>query len=241
VATVTFEGRAIAVEHRRREPKGKWLLRLGLLAALALSLTAGIQALGPWTPERLRDLLGALGPFAPAVFVGLFAALDTAGVPAPLLGAAAGLTLGLVPGAIATLAGMVLAACAQLLAMRHLAGLRLSSVRLPLVHRIEGALRRGGWRAVVAVRLLPGPFSEVNLAAGLTSLPVRAMAMGTLLGGAPKALGWAALGRGAADLPEIPPAGIAAAVIAAAAFGAAVWYRRRPKQDRALDGGHGVE
>jgi uncharacterized membrane protein YdjX (TVP38/TMEM64 family) len=64
------------------------LLRVGLLLAVLGLLAAVGQLLGPWSPERLRRLLAALGPFAPVAFVGLFLVLNTAGVPAPLLGAA---------------------------------------------------------------------------------------------------------------------------------------------------------
>ena len=43
-------------------------------------------------------------------------------------------------------------------------------------------------------RLLPGPFSELNMAAGLTPLTFRDFAVGTLLGCAPKAVVWCAVG-----------------------------------------------
>jgi hypothetical protein len=74
------------------------LLRVGLLLILLGLLAAGAKLLGPWSPAGLRGLLAAAGPFAPAVFVPLFVVLNTAGVPAPLLGAAGSLALGLVPG-----------------------------------------------------------------------------------------------------------------------------------------------
>jgi uncharacterized membrane protein YdjX (TVP38/TMEM64 family) len=183
------------VAGRRRAPWAPLLLRVGLLLAAVGLLAAGARLLGPWSPERLQGLLAAAGPLAPAAFVGLFMLLNTAGVPAPLLGAAGGLAFGLVPGALATLAGMTAAACVQLLVGRRLAGSALSVVRLPGTRRLQTALQGRGWLAVVALRLAPGPFSEVNLAAGLTPLSLRSMAIGTLIGGIPKALGWAALGR----------------------------------------------
>jgi uncharacterized membrane protein YdjX (TVP38/TMEM64 family) len=158
--------------------------------------------------------------------VALFVVLNTAGVPAPLLGAAAGLALGLVPGALATLAGMTAAACVQLLLARRLSGPARTAVRLPGSDRLPKAIQGRGWLAVVALRLAPGPFSEANLAAGLTPLRVRSMAVGTLLGGAPKALGWAALELGVSHLPAVPPLLIATAVVASLAL-TVVWLRRR--------------
>ena len=43
-------------------------------------------------------------------------------------------------------------------------------------------------------RLLPGPFSELNMAAGLTPLAFRDFAVGTLLGCLPKAIAWSGVG-----------------------------------------------
>jgi uncharacterized membrane protein YdjX (TVP38/TMEM64 family) len=158
----------LAAAGRRRASWAPVLLRLGLLVAAVGLLAASARLLGPWSPDRLQGLLAAAGPFAPAAFVGLFVVLNTAGVPAPLLGAAGGLALGLVPGALATLVGMTAAACAQLLLARRLTGPAKAAVRLPGAHRLQQALQGRGWLAVVAPRLAPGPFSEVNLAAGLT-------------------------------------------------------------------------
>jgi uncharacterized membrane protein YdjX (TVP38/TMEM64 family) len=210
----------------RRATWAPILLRLGLLVAAVGLLAASARLLGPWSPDRLQGLLAAAGPFAPAAFVALFVVLNTAGVPAPLLGAAGGLALGLVPGALATLASMTAAACVQLLLGRRLAGRSRVAVRLPGTDRLRKILQGRGWLAVVGLRLAPGPFSEVNLAAGLTALRVRSMAVGTLIGGAPKALGWAALGLGAIHLPATPALVFATAVVAGLALTVA-WLRRR--------------
>jgi uncharacterized membrane protein YdjX (TVP38/TMEM64 family) len=221
-----------AAASRRRATWAPILLRLGRLVAAVGLLAASARLLGPWSPERLQGLLAAAGPFAPAAFVALFVVLNTAGVPAPLLGAASGLALGLIPGALATLAGMTAAACTQLLLARRLTGPSRASVRLPGAHRLQQALQGRGWLAVVALRLAPGPFSEANLAAGLTPLRVRSMAAGTLIGGAPKALGWVALGLGTSRLPAVPPLMIAATVVAGLAL-TGVWLRRRGQQPAA--------
>jgi uncharacterized membrane protein YdjX (TVP38/TMEM64 family) len=208
------------------------LLRIGLLLAVHGLLVAGAQLLGPWSPAGLGGFLAALGPFAPVALVGLFVVLNTAGVSAPLLGAAAGVTLGLIPGALATLTGMTVAACLQLLLGRRLAGSAMAAVHLPGTRRIQKVLQGRGWLAVAALRLVPGPFSEVNLAAGQTPLHLRSMAIGTLLGGAPKALGWAALGLGATQLP-VAPALAGAGVVAGLALTVAWVCWRGPRSPQA--------
>lgn len=229
-AVVAMTGRTVpataGLTGRHRTTWAPILLRIGLLGAVLGLLAAAAQLLGPWPPDRLGGLLDALGPFAPAGFVGLFVALNTAGVPAPLLGAAGGLALGLVPGALATVAGMTVAACGQLLLGRRLTGSALAAVRLPGSGRLQKVLQGPGWLAVVALRLVPGPFSEVNMAAGLTPLRLRSMAIGTLIGGAPKALAWAALGLGATRLPALPPFLIAAVIVTGLVLTVA-WLRWR--------------
>jgi uncharacterized membrane protein YdjX (TVP38/TMEM64 family) len=227
--TDTMAPAAAGVAGHRRSRWAPILLRVGLLIAVLGLLAASARLLGPWSPERLRGLLAAAGPLAPAGFVALFVVLNSAGVPAPLLGAAGGLALGLVPGALAILAGMTAAACVQLLLARRLTGSARAALRLPRADRLQKALQGRGWLAVVALRLAPGPFSEVNLAAGLTPLRLRSMAVGTLIGGAPKALGWAALGLGAIHLPAAPALVIAAAVVAGQAL-TVLWLRQRGRR-----------
>ena len=208
------------------------LLRVGLLIVLLALLAGGAWLLGPWSPDRLRGLLAPAGPLAPAVFVGLFVVLNSAGVPAPLLGAAGGLTLGLIPGALAALGGMTVAACVQFLLARRLTGPAMVAVRFSGADRLQQALQRRGWLAVVVLRLVPGPFVALNLAAGLTPLRLRWMAIGTLIGGAPKALAWAALGLGVTRL-AVSPLVIAAVVVAVVAL-TVVWLRwRRPRPSQA--------
>jgi uncharacterized membrane protein YdjX (TVP38/TMEM64 family) len=54
---------------------------------------------------------------------------------------------------------------------------------------------------VLYVRLLPGlPFTLVNYAAGVTRVSLGAFAVGTALGGAPRAFAYAALGGSLDDL-----------------------------------------
>jgi uncharacterized membrane protein YdjX (TVP38/TMEM64 family) len=217
----------------RRPPTwARILLRVGLLIALLGLLAGSAWLLGPWSPDRLRGLVAPAGPLAPAVFVGLFVVLNSAGVPAPLLGAAGGLTLGLIPGALATLAGMTVAACVQFLLARRLTGPAMAAARFSGADRLREALQRRGWLAVVVLRLVPGPFVALNLAAGLTPLRLRWMAIGTLIGGAPKALGWAALSLGATRL-AVSPLVIAAVVVAGVAL-TVVWLLwRRPRSSQA--------
>ena len=165
---------------------------VALIAAVAiLGYVTGVTTL---TTGELRGWLQDFSGFAPLVFVCLFFALNTLGMPAPVLAAVGGVTFGVVEGAAVTLAAMWATACAQFLLARRLGGERLRARLGAQLGRVGRILERRGALAVAGGRLLPGPFSELNMAAGLTPLTFRDFAIGTLLGCAPKAAAWSAVG-----------------------------------------------
>jgi uncharacterized membrane protein YdjX (TVP38/TMEM64 family) len=169
------------------------------LAALGV-LVAGTAAAGYLLEARMDPLaelragLSRAGSVGPLLFVVSFLVLNTVGVPLPVLGAAAGVAFGPVSGATTALVAMTVTACAQFLLARYLVGER---VRQRLGHslvRVNQLLERRGAIAVAGARLLPGPFSEFNMLAGLTFLGLRDFTIGTVIGCAPKALAWSGLG-----------------------------------------------
>ena len=165
---------------------------VALIAGVAIvGYATGLTAL---TADELRAWLRASSRLAPLVFIFLFFALNTLGLPAPVLGALGGVTFGLVEGAAVTLAAMWVTACMQFLLARRLGGERLRERLGAQLGRIGLLLERRGALAVAGGRLLPGPFSELNMAAGLTPLTFRDFAIGTILGCAPKAAAWSAVG-----------------------------------------------
>jgi uncharacterized membrane protein YdjX (TVP38/TMEM64 family) len=97
-------------------------------------------------------------------------------------------------GAAVTLSAMWVTACIQFLLARRLGGERLRKRLGDQLGRIGLLLERRGALAVAGGRLLPGPFSELNMAAALTPLTFRDFAVGTFLGCAPKAAAWSAVG-----------------------------------------------
>jgi len=149
-----------------------------------------------WTDPfaELRGWLKQASGAGALLFVVLFLALNTIGIPAPVLGAAGGAAFGAVSGAPVTLVALTITACAQFLLARHVVGER---VRQRLGHasvRTSQLLERRGVIAVAGARLLPGPFRAFNMLAGLTSLTLRDFMIGTILGCIPKALAWSGIG-----------------------------------------------
>lgn len=146
------------------------------------------------TATSLREWVLGFSRLAPLIFIALFLVLNTLGLPAPVLGAVGGATFGLLEGAAVMLSAMWVTACIQFLLARRLGGERLRKQLGDRLGRVGLLLERRGALAVAGGRLLPGPFSELNMAAGLTPLTFRDFAIGTLLGCAPKAAAWSAVG-----------------------------------------------
>ena len=172
------------------------LVRVSVLAVFIAGTAIAGHLFSAWTDPfaELREWLQQASGAGSLLFLVLFLALNTVGVPAPVLGAAAGAAFGPVSGAAVTFVALTITACAQFLLARHVIGER---VRQRLGHafvRVSQLLERRGVMAVAGARLLPGPFSEFNMLAGLTSLKLRDFMIGTILGCVPKALAWSSIG-----------------------------------------------
>jgi uncharacterized membrane protein YdjX (TVP38/TMEM64 family) len=167
----------------------------GLVALIAGAAIVGhASGAAEVTVHQLRGWVQGFSRLAPLAFIGLFVVLNTFGLPAPVLGAVGGATFGLFEGAVVTLSAMSVTACIQFLLARRLGGERLRKRLADRLGRIGLLLERRGALAVAAGRLLPGPFSELNMAAGLTPLTFRDFAIGTMLGCALKAIAWSGVG-----------------------------------------------
>ena len=163
-----------------------------IVGALMIAAPAFLE---PWLGPAVAFLRSLTGIHAsPAVFVAMFLVLSTAGVPAPILGAAAGVAFGPFAGSAVAFVALEATACAQFVFVRHLAGEGLRQRVSRKLGRVGRALERRGVIAVTAARLLPIPFSEFNYVAALTTLDLRAFTIGTFIGGIPKALLWAGVG-----------------------------------------------
>ncbi len=165
------------------------LVGLALLAVLALNAEdLGAQA----------DELGALsGPALALAGTLLIAAMVPASLVAGACGFAVGTPIGFVVAIVAATAGGVvcstIARTAGTPAARHAFG-----------HRVARSVTFADERpvrTVMASRLLPGlPFNGTSYALGFTAIPMRALAVGTAVGFAPRCFAYVALGGSLRDL-----------------------------------------
>ena len=218
------------------------LLRLGGLAAGVACVFALVVASSELSATGVRNWVEGFGAAAPLVFVLVSAVLGACLFPGPLLAGASGLLFGTALGFPVTLAATLGSGVIAFTIARRLAGDAVEHLGGRRVLALRDWVGRRGFVSVLYARIAPGvPYSLVNYAVGLTTIPLGTFLAATALGTAPRAFAYTALGGSFGDWTS-PEAIVAAVVLAAMAAGAglAAWlspyrgrrYPRRPWRRR---------
>lgn len=203
------------------------IIRIALYAA-AVAIVFGSLAVTGNLPsaDEVRDFGNDLGPLAPFLFVPLFVIANFV-IAWIILAGAAGLLFGTAVGTPLALAGVTFAALAQMAVSRRLAGEHRGKLLPQRTKRIENFLTENGAVAVMESRIIPIlPYGLVNVSAGLTHLSYRDMALGTVIGAAPKVFAYTALGGSLDDLTS-PEAIVAIALLVILGIAGALFVRFR--------------
>ena len=203
------------------------LLRIGLYAAVVgtafvvVLLTTGLPS-----PDEARDFGESLGDWALVAYVPLFVLANFL-ITWPILAGAGGLLFGTAAATPLALVAVTLAALAQMAVARRLAGEHAPRLIPRRLHGLDAFLERNGAVAVMETRIVPFlPWGAVNYSAGITRLRYRDMAVGTVIGAAPKVFAYVALGGSLTD-PTSPEAVVAIALLVILALGGAFLVRRQ--------------
>jgi uncharacterized membrane protein YdjX (TVP38/TMEM64 family) len=180
------------------------LLRIvaaALVAAGAIALLAGSGVLDGITDEdRLRSTVDGAGAWGPLVFVALMVALVPLNVPGllfvvpatTLFGTGAGIALSLTGGFVASAIGVV--------AARRLGRSAFERRMPPRIRRLEQRISARGFWAVALLRSTTFLFQPADWLCGLSSIPMRTVLAGTLVGLVPPTVVIALTGGGVLDL-----------------------------------------
>jgi uncharacterized membrane protein YdjX (TVP38/TMEM64 family) len=172
---------------------GGYVLAVGVVIGTAL-VTGSLPS-----PEEVRDWADGMGDLAYLAFVPLFVVANFV-IAWGILAGAAGLLFGTAVGTPLALAGVTAAALTQMFVSRRLAAGHHGSLLPDRVKPVEDFLTEHGTVAVMESRIVPLlPYGIVNFSAGLTTLRFREMALGTVVGAAPKVFAYTALGGSLAD------------------------------------------
>jgi uncharacterized membrane protein YdjX (TVP38/TMEM64 family) len=182
--------------------------------------------------EEARDWADGLGDAAYFAFVPLFVVVNFV-ITWPILAGAAGLLFGTAVGTALVLAGVTASSVTQMFVARRLAAGHHGNLLPQRTRAIEEFLTRHGAVAVMESRIVPLlPWGIVNFSAGLTRLRYRDLALGTVVGAAPKVFAYVALGGSLDDLTS-PEAIVAIVLLVTLAALGALFVRRQIALGRA--------
>lgn len=175
----------------------------------AIILTAIIGG-GAWTRSRLgiefdvesvRAFAEGLGTLGPVLFVGVVAGRSLLALPSQIVLIAAGLCFGTAVGTLVGGTGLMLSGLLLFMIARY-AGRQWVEERLsPRGHRLLGYMtqRSGAVTLALACGYPITPLSPIQMAAGLTPMPVANFIVAAFLGGAMRASVFAYFGNTLAD------------------------------------------
>ena len=171
--------------------------RLGAFVALLSVAAVAVLLLAPISERELRDAIEPFGIAAPLAYVVVAALLGSAFVPGPILAGGSGLLFGATIGFGVTLAATLLSSTVAVLVARTAGRPGVEELESPRIKLVETLLQRYGVGAVIVQRLLPAvPDAPCSYLFGLAGLRVWQVALGTLIGAAPRAFSYTAIGDG---------------------------------------------
>lgn len=213
-----------APRYGERMPPAARLVALALFVGAAFAVGAVVV---PRSVGELRATVDGAGVWAPVVFALCWIALTPALAPGTLLATAAGLAFGVGLGVTVGLVGATAGGILAFLIARGTAATAVAHLEGERLRRLQERVERRGFLAVAAARAAPGvPATLLNYACGLSRVRLRDFAAGTLVGGAPRIFGYAALGGSGGDVTS-PLAVVGLAIMAALSIGGVVVVARR--------------
>ncbi len=171
------------------------LLRLALLAIVAMAVVLVAVSRDRLNPEALDAWLSGFGLWAPVIYVALYALATVVFAPGSLFALAGGAMFGPVLGTFLNLLGATIGASTAFLIARYLAGDWVARKAGGRLKRMLAGVQSEGWRFVAFVRLVPiFPFNLSNYAFGLTRIRFVPYVVTSFITMAPGALAYTWLG-----------------------------------------------
>lgn len=210
-----------------------WLRRIVLLAGIVALLVVVRRAGIPSSAEEFRAALGGLGPWAMVALLAAFLLRPLLFLPITPLWIGTGAAFGWVEGTLLAVVGTSLGAALGFGLARRLGRGFVESrlgARLPRWARMSEG---GAFRTVLALQLTPIiPHDLINGMAGVSRMPYRAFALGSLLGTVPIIALYAYVGQAVWKIPS-PEFWTAAAALTVMTVLMLAWNRRQARRREA--------
>lgn len=157
-------------------------------------------------PTDIQAFVAGFGPWAPVVYIALFALLPAMFFPVAVLALAGGLLFGLWAGSMYTFLGAMINCTVMFLLARTVGYEKVKSLvesRLSekWQNRLNAAAGREGFLLLIILRLIPAvPYNLINYAFGLTRMSYGAYLLGSAMGIIPGTLVFINIGDKAMDV-----------------------------------------
>ncbi|MGI8729566.1 MAG: TVP38/TMEM64 family protein [Solirubrobacteraceae bacterium] len=175
-------------------PRSPWV-RLAAFAVALAAVFVVVLVLVARSPSEIQRAADDAGAWAPIAFVALCTGLTLAFFPFPLVAAAGGVLFGTLEGTLLSVLGGSIGAGLAFLIARYAASDAVQSLVTGRLARLLKAIDRRGFVAVLYARIFPGvPRDLANYAFGLTRVGLAAFTAATVIGIAPRAFAYTALG-----------------------------------------------
>ncbi len=206
-------------------PRGP-LARVMAFCVVLAALLSAVLVLVARSPSQIREAADGAGAWAPIAFVALGVGLTLAFFPFPLVAAAGGVLFGTLAGTLLSLLGAATGALLAFLIARHVAHGPVQALVGDRLRGVQDAIERRGFVAVLYARIVPGvPRDLANYAFGLTRVGVGAFSGATVLGTAPRAFAYSALGGSLGRLDSTESIVAIATLVAIGVLGLALLRR----------------
>lgn len=178
---------------------------------IVISAALGLIGVLTWLFSRveaadIQGFVAGFGPWASAVYMGLFALLPAVFFPVAVLALAGGLLFGLWAGSIYTFLGAmvnctVMFWLARTVGYGKVKALVASRLSEKWQNRLNGAAGRQGFLLLIILRLIPAmPYNLINYAFGLTRMSYGAYLLASAVGIIPGTLVFINIGDKAMDV-----------------------------------------
>lgn len=195
---------------------------IGLVVALGAVALAVLLVIAR-SPQDVRRAVDGAGAWAPVAYVLAATLLTCAFFPFPIMAASAGLLFGVTGGTALSITGGTLGALAAFLIARYVAREDAEDLAGDRLTRVRAFVARRGFVAVLYARIFPGvPRDLANYVFGITRVGFAAYAAATVLGIAPRAYAYTALGGTLGDLTSTQSIVAVSVLVAMGALGLAL-------------------
>lgn len=175
-------------------------LRLAVFVTVLALLGLLTLVFLPFSADGLQESMEPYGLLAAPVVIVVGSLLGLVFFPGPVLAAVNGALFGTGLGFVCGLIGSVLTSVLALLIARRAAAPAVEELSNERIQALTDLARTNGTLAVTVQRLIPGvPDAPLSYAFGLLGLKAHQIALGTLIGTAPRGFAYTALGDAAVN------------------------------------------